>query len=833
MTASTDTLRGWLRNEVTTVLRRKVSPPALVLWCDPDGAWRDLLRAAAEGGAFELWSGGEHELVLRERLLTSLPVPRIVWLPVAGDEISYLKVFELQAEQVWMEPLVSALARFGVEISRDHETELRGLLPAHAKEWIDRPRSAWRELTPGNAKSTLVDDDQVLMVLAKPGVAVADLVGSDRLSVFARRVMEDFGLPAPLPAKDDDWRVAAVARLLATDAAMRVPAEPPGEGDRIIPSGPARDRALKLLDRWQKNVEMMGVFEDLARQGEGTTSLVYWARNLTASVPPLASRAAEEALFQKEVDHLAQLEDFDQLARRFEEREPFYVAHARGFWGSRAEQTVAWESLVLLARAATLLREQVGSDKKWKTPREAVTWFTTLGWEVDRQGEVLFREDSALPGGLHGVRARLRRAYLRHLDSCNAAFSEMLHHHGVEALGLSFAGEVLAKVRHPKDPIAILVLDACRYDLGARLAETLDRGEPARRAEVLPARAPLPSITALGMPFALAEAADTLSVDITKEAPARWRVTARDGTQDLTAAEARREWLRRRFKLKPTSTTDVKSILDSTPPGPKETSRLLFVFGDEFDIHGHEGELKFTGADDHIDRYVRAVRRLRDAGYSTVAVVTDHGFVHWEPEKDEVDDPPTGEVLWRSRRAVVGRALKHPTAVAVPVKGSDLECRVPRSVNAFRTYGGMGFFHGGATLQELVIPVVVFRWPKKAEKVAAVLTPLAEISSLKPRVEVRPGGAGQASMFGPDAKAMGRQIVVKVIEPTTGRRLFRSVQSSKVDPDGAPVTLTLEREPGETCARGARLQVEVRDADNDELLDRCEVDLKIDLEEWD
>src|SRR5439155_1425418 len=320
----------------------------------------------------------------------------------------------------------------------------------------------------------------------------------------------------------------------------------------------------------------------------------------------------------------------------------------------------------------------------------------------------------------------------------------------------------------------------------------------------------------LGMPFALADEANALSVGITKEAPARWRVTANDGTQDLTAAEPRREWLRRRFKLKPAATTDVKSVLDSPPPSPKESGRLLFVFGDEFDTQGHEGELKFTGADDYVERYVRVVRRLRDVGYSTVAVVTDHGFLHWEPEKDEVDDPPTGEVLWRSRRAVVGRGLKHPTAVAVPVKGGDLECRVPRSVNAFRTYGGIGFFHGGATLQELVVPVVVFRWPKKAEKVAAVLTPLAEITSLRPRVEVRPGGAGQALMFGPDAKMMGRQVMVKVVEPGSGRRLFRSTLSCKVDPDGSPVTLTLEREGGETCPRGARLQVEIRDADNDE-----------------
>jgi hypothetical protein len=211
--------------------------------------------------------------------------------------------------------------------------------------------------------------------------------------------------------------------------------------------------------------------------------------------------------------------------------------------------------------------------------------------------------------------------------------------------------------------------------------------------------------------------------------------------------------------------------------------------------------------------------------------VTDHGFIHWEPDADEIENPPSGEILWRSRRAIVGRGLNHPTAVAAPVQGSDLECRVPRSVNAFRTYGGIGFFHGGATLQELVIPVVVFRWPKKAEKVAAVLTPILEIASLKPRVEVR-AGTSQTTMFGADAKMTGRQVIVKVVEAGSGRRLFKA-QSHKLEAEGQPVMITLSREPNETCARGTRLQVEVRDADNDELLDHCDVELKVDLEEWD
>jgi hypothetical protein len=802
-----------------------------MFWCDPNDSWRELLKAAAEGNAFELWIDDEHELILRDRLLKTAPAPRVVWLPVTREGITYLRVFELQADLVWTESILSALARFGVEISRDHETDLRDMLRAYAIENIDQPRSAWRDLTPGSAKSALVDDDLILTAIAHPNPRLADVVGEDRIGVFKRRVTEDYGLPVPVSGKDQEWRVASTARLLVTDATKQVPATPPSEGDKIIAPGGARDRALKLLDRWQKNVEWMAAFEDLSRQADDTTSLTYWAKNLTVPINALASRAAEEALFQKEVESLTHLEDFDLVARRMEERETYYAEHAAGFWGSRAERKVPWNTVLSFAHAAALIRMQADVEKGWKTPTDAVVWFTKSGWKVDREGEQLFRDDATVPSALVGVRVRLRRAYLRHLDRCNAAFSELLHHHGLAALGLQFAGEVLAKMRPAKEPMAVLVLDACRYDLGERIAEALDKGEPARRAEVNPARAPLPSITPLGMPLALADDADRLAVELTEETSVRWRVTATETAQDLTVAEARREWLRKRLKLTPAATTDVKSLLNSEPPSPKDTGRMLFAFGDEFDVQGHEGELEFTGADEYIERYVRVIRRVRDAGYTTIAVVTDHGFIHWQPDEDEVESLPTGEILWRSRRAVVGRGLKHPTAIAAPVKGSTLECRVPRSVNAFRTYGGIGFFHGGATLQELVIPVVVLRWPKKAEKVAVVLTPLSEITSVKPRVEVKPG-VSQGTIFGVDAKMMSRQVIVKIVDPVTGRRLFKS-GSHKIEPEAPPLTIVLEREPNEACSRGTRLEVQIRDADNDELVDRCEAELKVDLEEWD
>jgi len=809
----------------------KSESPALALWCDPDRTWREVLKAAADGGEFELWDDEEHELVLRERLLAAKPKSRVVWLPRAENEVTYLKALELQAEYVWTESLVSALGRFGVEIQREHEAELAPILPSHAREWIDQPLSAWRDLTPGAAKSAVVSDDLVLEALARTIEPVASVVGQDRMPVFERRIVEDFGFPR-FAGQGDQWRTAVTACLLVTEAAVKVPSEPPADRDRIIPPGPARDRSLSLLGRWQKHVEFMEAFEKLSLEADQRIALGYWAKGLSAMPPPLASKAVEDARFAKEVDELLHLDQFESLASRLKDGSGLYRAHSDSFWGAHARDKVPWLCLAELARSAMFLASEASVQDQWNSAKDAAQWFTTKGWKVDREGEALFREGRELPGGVHTLRARLRRIYLRHLDAVNRRFSELLAHDGVESIQLPFAGELLARIRQTKEPVAVLVLDAFRFDLGERLAERLNEGEPARRASVMAARAPFPSITALGMVFALTDDPHKLAVRISHDGSKRWEVGIEGAKWNLALAEDRREWLRQVLKLKPAAITDVKTLLDSSPPSPKEAGRLMFVFGDEFDTAGHEGELSFTGSEDYLDRYGRAVVRLRDAGYTTVAAVTDHGFVHWEPEKDEVESKPEGDRRWESRRAVAGYGLKHGSAVMTLVSQSDMECALARGVSSFRAYGGLGFFHGGATLEELIIPVLKAEWPRKTERIPVVLTPLREIVSLTPRVEVRPGVVGLPGL-GAGPKALAREVTVAVIEPATGRKIMESVERMKIEPDGAPVTVVLRRVPNEACARGTTLVVELRDADNEAKLDRCEVEMKVDLEAWD
>ena len=129
----------------------------------PRQEWLDLLKKAAGAEGFELWADpDEHELTLRNRFATGPRKNRIVWLPCSEEEITWFRVFEPEADQIWETRLVSALRDYGVQIPGDREDELVPLLPAYVNERFDSPRSDWKDFTAGSAKGELVNDRKIL-----------------------------------------------------------------------------------------------------------------------------------------------------------------------------------------------------------------------------------------------------------------------------------------------------------------------------------------------------------------------------------------------------------------------------------------------------------------------------------------------------------------------------------------------------------------------------------------------------------------------------------------------------------------------------------------------
>jgi hypothetical protein len=108
MTTASDSLRVWLRQQIPQTLTKRGAESPFLIWCDPQRVWRELLLSTAEDSAF--------------------------------DEISYFKVFTLEAADVRQWTLPEALASYGVEIFSEQLVELNSLLAAHVKEWFDHPK---------------------------------------------------------------------------------------------------------------------------------------------------------------------------------------------------------------------------------------------------------------------------------------------------------------------------------------------------------------------------------------------------------------------------------------------------------------------------------------------------------------------------------------------------------------------------------------------------------------------------------------------------------------------------------------------------------------------
>jgi hypothetical protein len=833
MSVAPDSFQQWLTEQINDIFARSSHKQPFIIWCDPNGVWKDLLDMVKTGAGYELWAEEIHELQLRDRFVTEPPQKRIVWLPRARNNITYFKVFEGKADKIWEQSLESALIDYGISPAKIHE--LDESVAVFAKTQFGKPRLSWSNLTDRDT----CDDDCILEVLAETGARFEDLQDTDRFAIFTRRVQQEFGLSDPSDANPKTWRINVLATLLCTDAQKKCHDIPLLDTTYIIKKEQQQEKALGLLSRWMKNTDYLPSFEKLAPETEKKTSLQNWAKGITLSKEIFASPAVERELWKKELKTIEALNSDTDLVAYLSDHIAIYACHDQGFWGKIAKTAVRWDYLIQFAEIAQQLHSQEGCTSKWRKSTQAISWFTTAGWQVDRTGETLFRDDMGLPPELLKVRTRLRIAYLHHLDTVNRTFSELLSKKGEIATDLPYAGERVGDILRKeggKNPVALVFLDALRYDLGERLAELLNAGEPVKRALVESARAPIPSITALGMTYALPDIGNTIQVTI-PDNDDFFMITSGESQGNLAIANQRREYLKQFFNLKdkkPKAFTSIRELIDMPPDeiSTKIFGKYLVVFGDELDKEGHHDELRISGADELIDRYARVIRLIRNGGYTTIIIATDHGFFHWDPADDEIIPKPQGDLKWKCRRAIVGYDLNHPTAIRIPVSGSDLQCMVPRSVNAFETYGGIGYFHGGATLQELVIPVLTVTYPKKTKKVKCVIRPVEKIVSLEQRIEIAPGSV-QSSLDGSlDESQMSRNVIVKVINNETGDLIFKSTQPIMIHPGGEFQYAVLQKVKGTQAPHNAKLTLRLYDDETEEILDEKTVILTVDADEW-
>lgn len=147
--------------------------------------------------------------------------------------------------------------------------------------------------------------------------------------------------------------------------------------------------------------------------------------------------------------------------------------------------------------------------------------------------------------------------------------------------------------------------------------------------------------------------------------------------------------------------------------------QVLYVYHDTIDATGDSAKSEhrtFAAVSEALDQLVDVVKKLANANATNIFVTADHGFLYQRsklaPQFNLTVKPQGEQIVAATRRYVLGRGLKENAAFRTfnPEQvglSSDLEVQIPNSIHRIVKPGaGFQFVHGGASLQEIVVPVV-------------------------------------------------------------------------------------------------------------------------------
>lgn len=260
--------------------------------------------------------------------------------------------------------------------------------------------------------------------------------------------------------------------------------------------------------------------------------------------------------------------------------------------------------------------------------------------------------------------------------------------------------------------VCVIISDAMRYEVGHELL-SLIRQEDRYSAELQPLLAMLPSYTQLGMAALLPnkslafvdDNSGTVLVDGQKS-----QGTANRNKILKTALNSRGEAISSE-KLMQLNRDESRELL--------KNNDVIYIYHNHIDHIGdqmHSEGQTFEATEKALVDVIKLIKKLTAANANNILVTADHGFIYQHRTLDESDfssvEVKGDTILSRGRRFALGKGLINSpslhkfSAKQLGLEG-EMEVQIPKSINRLRLQGsGSRFVHGGASLQEVVIPVL-------------------------------------------------------------------------------------------------------------------------------
>lgn len=269
-------------------------------------------------------------------------------------------------------------------------------------------------------------------------------------------------------------------------------------------------------------------------------------------------------------------------------------------------------------------------------------------------------------------------------------------------------------------PVFVIISDALRYEAGVQVSEVLN-GKYRFKAIIEPMLGCVPSYTALGMAALLPHTRLVIS-----------------GRGDVLVDERPCAGIEQRSEIlsaKKGLAIKCDDLLHKSREDARELVRgknIIYVYHNTIDALGDDARTEnktFSAVHNAIDEVCDIVSFVMNhLNARFVFITADHGFIY----RDKFPDGTArnagadfdGELFKKNKRFVTGKTILaqedvHRGIVSATAGFSpqeDMQFVVPKGMSLFYFTGGARFFHGGMSLQEVVIPVITVEQVRGDEK---------------------------------------------------------------------------------------------------------------------
>ena len=688
------------------------------------------------------------------------------------------------------------------------------LLSKYVAKFADRPPAFWKDLlSPEIAQSRLIGDiEQTILDLAVlPETTWQSLDGKDLVPEFTAMVRERYGFEGPNhnPVR---WVEDFVTTLALTETYL-------GYGERAdfpltdrLPPQAVRVQHQQLLHRWLRDTESRTAWDRWIQDVETEVDLTAWAQDKPGfcfGFPHLVRMR-----WQQIADAFATAAAKSSTTAVFFEEHGTLIIEEAEHSKASLSPIGSWELMRELQEYLVACKLATQNAEQADTIEALVRVFVEQATVVDA-AHINIRHEADKQSQPSVIKVA-DRAYATYTNKLNGRFFERYVSGAATSIPkLPFVTDRLEeRLWRAKGRRAVLIIDALRYDCAHLVSQMLREFT----VELEPMRAAIPTVTPMGMTalMPLTDAEVELQIKGNNLHP---RVNGKDA-----AARSTRIAFLKDFGAECREIGELEALTDA----PEELGELLVIFGhDEVDHIGHgSANALIRHLHIEVERIARLIRKLHRWSYPVVHVVTDHGFILLD--EDELPDEVACNTEWcrvkKERFALVPAAADLPVASLPFDWDSTLRVALPPGLAFFKAE--KSFSHGGAALQELVIPHLISRTDLVSAKRIGVevVLPTFQLMRTTVKVTLRPKSpvsskSKQLALF----SATGRTLKLDVLRTdSTGARVSVLASSRpkevRIDAEANEQNVTLFFHSAQSFSAGEILHLDISDIDTKERL---------------